>query len=181
MPNIHRTQTVYLHTGNPDTVNTDTLLRPGELGVAFDKDNKVYQVVKLDSGATAAPTVGVVAANQLAFWKDRSAYLVTNDKRFALLGGIANSFANNVAGVFRTAVTAGNYCCVLQKGYNVAVSSDGSTTTAGDYACADLTADTAKIRGETIATAPTYQNLGVVRTTEAANVAYVDLDIPSIP
>jgi hypothetical protein len=180
MPNINRDQTVYIPTGNPDTWFTETLQRPGELGKAYDWNDRSYQRVKLDSGATASNTVGVVAANQLAFWKDRANYIVTNDKRFGLRGGIANSFGNNVAGVFRAAVTAGYYCDILIRGRNIPVAAVAGTD-AGELVIVDTTASTASADSVAVGTAVTYQCLGVVRTSVAANVAYVDFDIPNVP
>lgn len=193
MPNINRSQTLRVPTGNPDTWSaagpsaTDAAsyhtLRFGELGMAYDVNDRAYQRVKVDSGVSASNAVGVVAANQLAFWKDRSNYIVTNDKRFALMGGIANSFANNVAGVFRSAVPAGYYCDILQRGYNIPVTSTAQLA-AGMQVVADVTASTAYADGPiAVGTAITYQPLGVCKTTStgAAGTAYVDFDIPNIP
>lgn len=180
MPNTNRDQTMYVPTANPDTWSSATLQRPGELGKAFDANDKAYQRVKLDSGATAANTVGVVAANQLAFWKDRANYIVTNDKRFALLNGVANSFGNNVAGVFRSAVPAGYYCDILQRGRNIPVAAVAGVD-GGEQVIADVTANTASADSVAVGTAVTYQKLGVVRTNVANSVAYADFDIPNIP
>jgi len=47
--------------------------------------------------------VGAVAAGQLAFWKDESQALVTNDKNQCDVG--PSGAVNRVAGVFQTAVT----------------------------------------------------------------------------
>jgi|WetSurMetagenome_2_1015567.scaffolds.fasta_scaffold01234_3 hypothetical protein len=185
MPNTNRDQTMYVQTGNPDTWKMETLQRPGELGKAYDVNDRAYQRVKLDSGATAANTVGVVAANQLAFWKDRANYLVTNDKRQALLGGVANSFMNNVAGVFRSAVTAGYYCDILIRGRNTALSvatADEAAMLGGAMIIADVTADTASADGVAVGgTSTPYQRLGYVRTASTSNVAYGDIDIANIP
>lgn len=174
-------QQVYLSTGNPDTTNDATLYAPGELGACFDyppgTNQRTYQRVQLDSGATAANTVGVVAANQIAFWKSKSAKIVTNDFRQAIDASVANGAMNNVAGVFRTAVTAGYYCDVLKTGNSISVTSDGSGT-AGSIAVADTTANTARIVGVTVGTAPGYQQLGVIRTAGAT--ATVDVDIANL-
>lgn len=183
MPNANRDQTMYVQTGNPDTWYSETLQRPGELGKAYDWNDRAYQRVKVDSGVSASNAVGVVAANQLAFWKDRANYIVTNDKRFALFGAVANSFANNVAGVFRAAVPAGYYCDVLQRGRNIPATSTAGCS-AGEQVVADVTASTAYVDGPVnVGTAITYQVLGVCRTTStgAAGTAYVDFDIPNIP
>lgn len=192
MPNTNRDQTPYLPTGNPDTTNISALpsatnpannWRPGELGKAFDVNDKAYQRVKLDSGVSASNTVGVVAANQLAFWKDRANYIVTNDKRQAVFGGVANSFANNVAGVFRTAVTAGNVCDILQRGRAINVLATAQLA-AGRQVMADTTDNTAYADGpDAVGTAAAYQVLGVCVTTStgAGGIAVVDFDIPNIP
>lgn len=194
MPNTNRDQTLYIQTGNPDTwslapeTTTSTpssVVRRvmGELGKAYDANDHTYQRVQLDSGATASNAVGVVAANQLAFWKDRANYIVTNDKRFALFGGIANSFGNNVAGIFRSAVTAGYYCDILIRGRKIPVTSTANLA-AGMQAVADVTASTAYADGPiAVGVAITYLPIGVCVTTStgAAGTAYVDVDIPNIP
>lgn len=181
MPNANRSLGIYLRTGDPDTMNESSLFRPGELGCAFDYNDRAYQIVKLDSGATASNSVGVVAANQLAFWKDKSAYLVTNDWRQAIGGAIGtNAWMNQVAGIFRTAATAGYYCCILQRGRTIAVADDTSPAV-GETAIASSTANTSRIAGEAVGTAPTYQPLGIVVVASSASVSYVDVDIPNIP
>ena len=69
-----------------------------------------------------------MAANQLAYWKDKSQYIVTNDvtqANAANMAGVAwanSGFRNYVAGIFRSAVTAGRYCDILQRGRNISVS-----------------------------------------------------------
>jgi hypothetical protein len=186
MPNVNRDQTMYVQTANPDTWYAETLQRPGELGKAYDYNDRTYQRVKLDSGATSANTVGVVAANQLAFWKDKSKYIVTNDARQALLGGIgvlgiADSYTNNVAGIFRAAITAGYYCDVLVRGYNIAVKEAGSATGGMSLEATGSSATTAGATGIAIGTQNTHQKIGVVRTATSANVCYADVDIANIP
>jgi hypothetical protein len=180
MPNANRIQSLYVSTGNPDTVNDSTLLRPGELGAAYDVTDRAYQLVQCDSGATAATPAGVVAANELAYWKDRSNYLVTNDSRFGLLSGIANSQRNNVAGIFRNAVTAGNYCFVLQRGRNISVKEVGSAT-AGMTLCASTSTTAADALGTAIGTSSPTQQIGIVVTATSGTTCVADVDIPNIP
>jgi len=180
MPNADRTQSVYIDTGNPDTFNASTLYHGGDLGAAFDVADRAYQIVQCDSGATAAAPSGIVAVNTLAYWKDRSVYLVTNDSRFGLFAGQANSFRNNVAGVFRNAVTAGNYCALLQRGRNINVKEAGSAT-GGMSLCSDTSTTAAQALGTAIATSSPTQQIGVVVTATAANVCVADIDIPNIP
>ena len=179
--NANRVQTIYLETGDPDTVNTENLYAPGHLGAAFEKNNKSYQFVKLDSGATAAVSSGVVAANDLAFWKDKSSFLVTNDAAQAIGQPTANAYRNQVAGVFRAAVTAGRYCCILQSGDNIPVRATGGGI--GQTAIANSGSD-ADVAFEAVATQATYQPLGIGREATGdttANMCNVDLEIPAIP
>ena len=191
MPNVIRTTTPYIVNGNPDTmaVSMDTLANrvgtqipyaEGDLGVSFDLNDKAYEIVILDSGATSANTVGSVAANQIAFWKDRTNRIVTNDNRQAI-GAAALSF-NFVAGIFRCAVATpgagGTLMCVLTKGYNIPVASDNSGTI-GLYLYADATVNTSRLTS----TAPqTYAKpIGVARNTGAAGSVNVDVDINNLP
>ena len=180
MPNANRVQTVYMSTGNPDTINVTELGRMGELGQAYDWNDRGYQLVKVDSGCTASTGTGVVAANQLAFWKDRSQYLVTNNSPQALFGVVADSYRNNVAGIFRNAVTAGNYTHILIRGRNIAVKEAGSATQ-GMLLVANTSSVAADSLGIAVNTAATNQLLGVVRTATVTTTCYADVDIPNIP
>lgn len=179
MPNANRTQTVYLATGNPDTQNEVTPYRPGQLGQAFDVNDRMYQVVTLDSGATAATPTGAVTAGQLAFWKDRSTYTVTNDKRFADTG--ATNYFNTVAGIFRSSsLTAGAQICVLQRGRSISVASDGSGAI-GDIAVAKQAVSTGVVTNVAAGTAPVSQVVGTIVSVAANSLISVDVDIPNIP
>lgn len=182
MPNVNTGQSAYLgSTGSFDTYQEASPgYAPGDLGVRFDSNDRSYQRVVLDSGATSSTPAGAVAANMLAYWKNRSTYTVTNDSRFALFNNTANSFRNNIAGVFRAAVTAGNACFVLQRGRQINVKEAGSAT-AGMILISDTSTTAAEGLGVAINTAPNCQTLGVVYTATAANVAVVDVDIASIP
>jgi hypothetical protein len=181
MPNANRLQTVYLKRGDPDLMNEASLYAPGELGQVFEANDKTYQIVKCDSGATAAAGAGVVTANDLAFWKDKDGYLVTNDSAQAIGAGTANAFRNQVAGVFRAAVTAGSYCAVLQRGDNIPVNATGGGIGQTAIANSGTDADAAFVA---VGTASTYVPLGVAREATGATTAgmcNVDLNIPSIP
>ena len=180
MPNVNRGLSPYVGSGNPDTYSVATAYAPGDLGNTFDWNDRTYQSVRLDSGASASSPAGAVAANQLAYWKDRANYVVTNDSRFALFNGVASSFRNNVAGVFRSAVTAGNYCFVLQRGRQVNVAEAGSATEGMVLVCSTSTT-AATALGVAIGTAPTCLPLGVVTTATSNGVAVADMDIPNIP
>lgn len=182
MPNIIRSQPVYLFTGDPDTVNVASLYAPGELGVQFESNDKGYQIVQCDSGATAATPAGAVAANDLAFWVNKSpgVYRVTNDERFAIGGQTANAWRNQVAGIFRNAVTAGYYCCILKRGSNIAVKSDGNGGV-GQTAVADGTAGASQVGTVAVGTASTYVPVGIMRGSASGGNINVDVNIPDTP
>lgn len=189
--------TIWLPTGNPDTTNitpTDfgTSLtavgmggQPGSLGIRFEASppDRAYQRVQLDSGAVAGSATGVVAANQLAYWKDKSKYLVTNDAvqaNAAVNQATANSgFRNFVAGIFRSAVTAGNYCDILQRGRSISVKTTG-VPAVGDFLVSDTSQTAAQAATVTAGTAATARTIGVVTGPAVANVTPCDVDIPEV-
>ncbi len=187
MPNVNRQISPYIGTGNPDTYTEAVSTTPGtfspyaggDLGTAYDYNDKTYQKVRLDSGATSATSTGAVAANQLAFWKDRANYIVTNDSRFALFAGVANSFRNNVAGLFRSAVPAGNQCFVLIAGRQVNVKEAGSATEGMLLEANSGTS--ADALGVVVGTNVGYSNLGVVTTATSGTTCVADFQIPNIP
>lgn len=169
----------YMPNGTPNLTNAPSPpYAPGEMGRVFVDQNtgNAYLRAFLDSGATSATTVGAVAANQLAFWKDRSKNLVTNDPNFNDTGTPA-SCVNRVAGVFQTAVTAAPgqnnslgqpiqyYCDLLVQGKNVPLlATQGATVVPGATVIADGTTGRAKTVA-TVTTAPTEQVLGISRSS----------------
>ncbi len=180
----------YMPQGTPDKTNAPTpMYAPGELGCAFNDQTtgKAYLRVKLDSGATSATPIGIVAVGQLAYWKDRSAAIVTNDQRFCDVG--ISGAINRVAGVFPVAVTAGGgvngtdglplyYICDLvigAKAYPVAAAS----ALAGAQASADTTANTARAVYTTgVNTAPVSQVIGVFTSSTITNsLAPIDVNL----
>lgn len=165
-----------------ESVNTATLYKPGELGIRVDTTgNKEYQLVQLDSGATSANTVGVVATGMIAYWKSKSSYIVTNDQRQSV-GGLTAGARNEIAGVFTNAVTAGNFTFIQQKGNNAAVKIVSSSPNIGDWIVGDNTANTAQGAVVAIGTAPTVQPIGKAAATGASvTTIAVDLDVPGIP
>lgn len=186
MPNARTRETMYVVTGNPDTLNeswadfTSLGGHQGELGAVLPYNDREYQLVRLDSGADATTPVGVVAANQLAFWKDRATYLVTNNRDQAFGGSATASYANQVAGVFRCAATAGHVCLILQKGDNIPLLDGGNTFAVGEAIIAEAAA-VAAVDRLAVAAAATYQLLGRARGASAAGIVRVDLNIAYQP
>lgn len=176
--NVSSITNPYLYGANADATNTPALYAPAELGAVFYNGGNRYQRVLCDSGATAATPTGIVVVGQTAFWISKINKTVTNDKRFALGAGTTGS-RNAVAGIFRNAVTAGNYTDVLDKGNGVLVASDGAGAI-GDIAVSDATAATARVTNVTIGTAPTVQSIGLIRAVAASNLITVDVDIAPV-
>jgi len=171
MPHNIRRQTIYADTGDPDTVDVAALYMPGELGQTLSRNDRAYQLVQCDTGATASTGVGVVAATQLAFWKDRATYLVTND--------LPQSVRNQVAGIFRTAVTAGRFCFILKAGRNISVLAASGTYVDGESAIPN-SGTAADMTREAAGTAPTYVKIGDVRGARAGGVVPVDVNLPEV-
>lgn len=180
MANFFRNDGIFLPRANPDLTNDTPLYAGGELGQLSTWNNRLYRRVKLDSGATAATPAGAVAANQLAFWKDKTNAIVTNNSVAAQGGLVANAWRNFVAGVFRTAVTPGNYCDILVWGLNIPVKITGAGSI-GQIAQADDGATTASIESVAVGTAPGYQSLGVIVASDSGGNVNVDVAIPNTP
>src|SRR6266478_2897389 len=132
MPSGRIDQSLYIGPfSNIEAMNSTTLYKPGELGSQMQLGTKSYQLIQLDSGATAATGAGLPVAGQLAFWKSKTSYIVTNDKVQSIGGPASNSIQRNfVAGVFNSltsgaagtaTITPGNYGVIQQRGAHVGV------------------------------------------------------------
>lgn len=161
----------YTWHGNTEGLNGSGLLEPGELGAVYPALGDQFQLVKMDSGATSATATGIPAAGQIAFWKDRNNYLVTNDSKQAdaasiPAGTITRDARNSVAGVIEMAVVAGEQFFVHQKGStNVKTSTSpnvGDVLSAGTGTGADCTSTAA-------GTAPPSQPVGTVTSATKAS------------
>jgi hypothetical protein len=171
----------YMPQGSASKTNAPSpYYAPGELGGIFnDPDGKTYLRVQLDSGATTGVGPGIVAVGQLAFWKDQSKFIVTNDKNQCDLG--ASGAVNRVAGIFGVAVTAAPgvngtdgqpkmyMCDLIVKAQAYPIQATG-TIVAGAVALADTTASVSRaVSAATVTTAPVSQVLGVFTTTVITN------------
>ena len=119
MPNVFRITSPYIPgSGNPDTAyevvsavpGAYSPYAPGDLGQVFEYGTSTYRKVTLGSGAA------VTASGQLMFWKDKANNIVTNVGTDALLGAVANSFRNNVAGLCRAVIPAASQFFILTHG-----------------------------------------------------------------
>jgi len=171
-------------------------IHTGELGGRVEltqtgAGTKEYQKVQLDSGAVAATPAGAPTTNQLLYWKNKQAYIVTNDSRFAIGGQPSGAvgFQNEVAGVLVTpqaTLTANigipGYIWVQQKGNCAAVKIASGSPNPGDQLTANNSATAAQGLVTATGTAPLTQSLGKFTTVgSSVVVAPVDLDIPGIP
>lgn len=192
MPANRVNQTVYVGQFGATIENflqVGGLYKPGELGShVVDTTGKEYQVVRLDSGCTVGVGPGLLAANQLLFWKDKVNYVVTNNVAQAQAAESASNNAkrNMVSGRATRAVTAAQVadtggCFILQQIKGKAnVASDGG----GDFVAGDQTIaannTSAQVDRMAAGTAPTNTPVGIVITAEAANVTVIDLDLPVV-
>ena len=192
MPNSNRQQTIWLGPfSNPDEVHISVADwdsaagQRGQLGMVHEYNNRTYQRVKLDSGATSATPTGAVAANDLAFWRYKGdstvqPYTVTNDRRFAMnLTEATAAYANFVAGIFRVAASAGEYVDILVKGSNIACADGGNTFAAGETVFAELDS-AAAVNRTAVGTMPSYLTLGIARGAASGGNVNVDIDIPNM-
>lgn len=188
MPNNVRIQPLYLQSGDPESENVVSLLYPGQLGgrttvkqpsqssgtptAAGAFRTKTYQMVQTDSSMTTAPYSGAVA-----WWKDKTKYLVTTDP--TQLG------RGRIAGIFRNAITPGNFGCIQTQGpcpnVKFVDAPTATPTAAGLLVIPSATAGKADCLAA--GTAATYPILGesAGAMNLGDNTAAVDLDVPETP
>lgn len=162
-----------------ESMNATTLYKPGELGGQIQLGPKSYQLVQLDSGATAATAAGAPVAGQLAFWKNKASYIVTNDRAQAIYPGNSNS-RQAIAGVLvpitvggaagSACATPGNFCVVQQRGPHVGVYTNANSVTIGQNIVADNAA-TAQGIAVAVGTAPTNPVVGIATAANGAVTA----------
>ncbi len=185
MPNNIRNQTIYVTTGDPETVNDPTIYAKGQLGGrvtvkqpgvpgspgAENYRDKTYQYVNTDSSMSVSPFKGAVA-----WWADKTRYRVTTDP--TALG------RGRVAGIFQNAISKGNYGYIQVQGPAIVKFVDAPAavpTVAGLSVIPSATA--AKADCIAAGGALTYPKLGVsAGVYNAVNCeAIVDLDVPETP
>jgi len=182
MPNRWEMPPVYLQSGDPESENVATLHAPGTLGARFtvkqpsgggqpgaeDYRFKSYQLIQTDSTMTVSPFRGAVA-----WWSDKTRYLVTTT--------VTTLGRGRVAGVFQNAITPGYYGCVQTHGPGIVKFVDAPVaqpTVAGLFVIPSATNGKADCLAA--GTAASYPVLGYSAGVynAAAAEAVVDLDVP---
>lgn len=195
MPNRWDQSAVYLQSGDPEKENVVTLAYPGQLGTRFTilesgpaatiygtgvptppKRARTYQLVQTDSTAATAPF-----PNAVAFWSDKTKFLVTTSASKLGRGRIAGRFPDNGTG---GSIAPGNYGCVQQYGPGVVKFIAGPTSTpdaTGKFVIPSATDGLADCVAA--GSASTYPQLGYSASAfDAVNLqAIVDLDVPNTP
>lgn len=166
---------VFVTTGNPDTVN-DAVASVTSVGSQYDLAGQLgavlrtsdgqreYVYVTLDSGGITP------AANQIVFWKDRSAWTVTNK--------LGDSKENEVCGVIRNAATLGNRIFMLRRGRAIAVKFGGAAPAAsGDSIVPKAGSAVADTDITAAGTAATYVRVGVATAASSGGNVTTDVDV----
>jgi hypothetical protein len=172
---------MFLRSGDPEQENEPTLQYKGQLGMRFTViqpsrsapgaeagRSKRYQLIQTDSTMSVAPFLGAVA-----WWSDKTKYMVTTT--------VTTLGRGRIAGVFQNAITPGNYGCIQIEGPATVKFIDAVTaapTVAGLFVIPSAT--NAKADCLAAASAATYPALGVsAGVYDAANtVGVVDLNVP---
>jgi hypothetical protein len=168
MPANVTNETMYVGAQSLPLLNVASLYKGGELGSRItDGIGRVYQTVLCDSGPAS------VAAGDVAFWKTRASYVVTNKLADAPEG------RNGVAGMFLMAVTPGNYCRVQIGGRSFTGIKTAGAPNQGMIAVAN-SGSSADVIGIPAGTAPTYTPLGTFTGEPAAGVTGIEFTLGSM-
>lgn len=196
MSQAHSNQPLYVQSGDPETVNDSaskifaigqlgkyiTIKRPGPAGTAAgsaeDYRDHTYRYVRTDSTMSTAPYLGAVA-----WWSDKSRYLVTTSPTATARGQIAGIFKNSYSPL-------GGYVYIQTSGPSTVkfVDAPAAAIAVGVAAIPSATAG----KADTVAagTAPTYPVLGWIAAapgtatpsgSAASQTWVVDLFIPEQP
>jgi hypothetical protein len=182
MPNRWDMPPMYIQSGDPETENiVGADPYPGLLGArvtvvqptrtppgAEDGRSKTYQRIKTDSTMTVAPFRGAVA-----WWSDKTQYLVTTT--------VTTLGRGRIAGVFQNAITPGAIGFV-QTGGPATVKYTDTTTAVPDGTGQFVIPSATNAKADCLAagSAATYPPLGVTAGSfnAAAREGIVDLDVP---
>lgn len=184
-------QPVFIPGGDPEGMNEPSLAYPGQLGIRFNYTNpprtipaaegsaltnedgtpKAYKLVKTDSTMTVAPFDGAVA-----WFSDQNQNVVTTT--------VTTLGRGRVAGIFKNAVTPGNFCCIQVKGKGQVRFIDAvvvaNVTAAGNFVIPSATNGKADVLAA--GTASSYPQIGrTAGTIQGGSAsAIVDIDVPEV-
>lgn len=167
MPNSTFMDTLYLGPQKIQSMNVASLYQAGQLGMRCTLGGQVWQVVKCDSGPAS------VAIGDVAFWKDRANYIVTNKLADAPQG------RNGAAGMFTVAVTPGQFTAIQIGGRGVNTIKTAGAPNQGMVAVAN-SGSSSDVVGIPAGTAPTYVVLGVFTGEPSAGFTAIELSIGSM-
>ena len=180
-PNRWEMPAIWVSSGDPETVNDLTPQYKGQVGMRYTITqpprsapgaeagrSKRYQYIQTDSTMSVAPFVGAVA-----WWSDKTKYMVTTSP--TKLG------RGRIAGVFQNAISLGNYGFIQTEGPATVKFVDAPTANpdaTGLFVIPLATAGKADCLAA--ASAATYPVLGLsAGTYDAANAqCVVDLNVP---
>jgi hypothetical protein len=200
MPGRWDQPALFLQSGDPETENVVSLLYPGQLGSRITIKEppgpgtpltgataqsaqtnfryKTYQLVQTDSSAAVAPF-----PNAVAWWSDKTKYLVTTSQSKLGRGRIAGRFPGKSLneGGTGASIAAGNYGCIQTHGPGILKFVDApvaNPTVAGLIVIPSSTDGKADCLAA--GSAATYPILGYTAGAyDAANTqGLVDLDVP---
>lgn len=184
MPNNFVQQGVYLTPGDPNSMDDTKLYAPGTLGARFIVKQptsgapgavasrfKGYQIVQTDSTMGTGPFPGAVA-----WWSDKTKYLVTTD--LTKLG------RGRVAGIFNNSPVKGNFTCIQWLG-PATVKFIDAPTSAPDASGKIVIPSSTTAKADCLAagSSATFPQLGYSAGAINAGdqTGPVDLDVPETP
>ena len=195
MPNNVTQQAIYIQSGDPATENINplpvlgqsvgdpypgtmgmrvTIKEPGPMGVpgAVNYRDKTWQRILTDSAMTVSPFKGAVA-----WWADKTKYMVTTDP--TKLG------QGNVARVFQGAITKGYIGFIQCQGPGTVKLVDAPTSTPTATSANIIIPSSTAGKADSLAagSAGTYPSLGTAAGAMSAgdNTVIVNLDVPHTP
>jgi len=189
MPNRWEMPPAYLQSGDPEREATTTLHAPGLLGARFtvkqpigsppgpeDGRFKTYQLVQTDSSMAVAPYKGAVA-----WWADKTRYLVTTTVTTLGRGRVAGVFQNDET---IAPIAVGQYACIQIGGPGIVKFIDAvivaNVNDDGNFVIPSATNGKADVLAA--GTAASYPPIGITAgTLGAGSLAVVDIDLVNTP
>lgn len=194
-PNGWFSQPVFIPGGDPEAMNEPSLAYPGQLGIRFSYINPPRQAPTEGSGAVGQGSTDGEQGHPKTFklvQTDSSMATAPYDSAVAWFANQANNLVTTdltklgrgrVAGIFKNAVTPGNFCCIQVKGKGAVKIID--TPTAAPDATGKLvipSSTTGKADCLAAGSAATYPIIGrtVGAVAGGSSTCIVDIDVPEV-